>query len=403
MPTFKCKLGDAQGRIIEKELEADNASVLKVRLEKEGCLVYEVSRKRSVLSSFGRLIRPGKIKASEFLVFNQEMTVLLKAGVPLLSSLEVLAEKEENSYFKDILKRVSKDVKEGAPLSDAMEGASKVFTKLYVSSIRAGEKSGDITSNIRRYVTYSKGVEALKKKVINASIYPLILVTVAVGVVLFLLLYVVPSFSQVFLDSETPLPLPTLILVRITDIIKDNIIFLLIFVILTGILFYLGKRTPRFVQRLDHLKIQAPWLGKMNKKYSVAKFSRTLSAVLKSGEPLVPALALSAGTLDNTYLETKLILASTRVKEGEPLAKAIEETGLMPPTALKMVMVGESSGALADMFENIAELFEEDVDRSINMITSTIEPLMMLVMGLVIAFIVVAMYLPIFRIAGSMR
>jgi len=403
MPIFKCKLGDAQGRVIEKELEADNASDLKARLEKEGCLVYEIARKRLVFPSFGKLVRPGKVKASEFLVFNQEMTALLKAGVPLLSSLEVLAEKEENPYFQSILKRVSKDIKEGAALSDAMEGASRIFTKLYVSSIRAGEKSGDITSNIKRYIAYFKGVEALKKKVVNASIYPLILLTVAVGVVLFLLLYVVPSFSHVFLDAGTALPLPTLILIRITDILLDNVLFLLIFVILAGFLFYMGKKSPGFVQRLDRLKISAPWLGKMNKKYSVAKFSRTLSAVLKSGEPLVPALSLSAGTLDNSYLEKKLILASIRVKEGEPLAKAIEETELMTPAALKMVMVGESSGALDEMFENIAELFEEDVERSINIITSTIEPLMMLAMGIVIAFIVVAMYLPIFRIAGSVQ
>lgn len=403
MPIFKCKLGDDQGRIIEKEVEAANASDIKARLEMEGVLVYDISKKNLSVPSLENLIKPKKVRISDFLVFNQELAALLKAGVPLLASLEVLAEEEVNSYFRGILNNVSKDVKEGASFSDAMEGASKVFSKLYISSIRAGEKSGDITSNILRYINYIKGAEALKKKVINASIYPLILLTVAVGVVFFLLLYVVPSFSQVFLDAGTALPLPTQILINITDLLMGNIIILLGFILIAIILFVLGRKTTKFVRLLDRFKLSAPWVGKMIKKYSVAKFSRTLSAVLRSGEPLVPALSLSAATLDNSFLEEKVVLAATRVKEGEPLAKAIEETGLMPSTALKMVMVGESSGALDDMFENVAELFEDDVDRSINVITTTIEPLMMLAMGIVIAFIVVAMYLPIFKIAGSVH
>lgn len=403
MPIFKCKLGDDQGRIIEKDVEADNASDLKARLEMEGLLVYGVSRKNLSVPSLENIIKPKKVRIREFLIFNQELAALLRAGVPLLGSLEVLAEKEVNAFFREILNNVSKDVKEGASFSDAMEGKSKVFTKLYVSSIRAGEKSGDVISNISRYISYIKGAEALKKKVINASIYPLILLTVAVSVIFFLLLYVVPSFSQVFLDAGTALPLPTQILINITDILTGNIIILLGFILIVIILFILGRKTPKFIRLLDHFKISAPWLGKMIKKYSAAKFSRTLSAVLRSGEPLVPALSLSAATLDNSFLEEKIIVAATRVKEGEPLAKAMEETGLMPSTALKMVMVGESSGALDDMFENVAELFEDDVDRSINAITTTIEPLMMLAMGIVIAFIVVAMYLPIFKIAGAVH
>ncbi len=218
-----------------------------------------------------------------------------------------------------------------------------------------------------------------------------------------MILYVVPSFSQVFINSGTTLPLPTRILIGLTDFITNNIIIIAILAFISYPLFVLAKSRPQIARWLDIMKIKLPWLGETLKKYSIAKFSRTLATLLKSGEPLVAAIALSAGTLDNSHLEENILLASQRVKEGGSLADALEETGLVPSTAIKMIMVGESSGALDEMFENVAELFEEEVDRRLNLITTAIEPILMLLMGLVIAFIVVAMYLPIFNLAGAVR
>ena len=403
MPIFKCKLGDENGKVVEKEIEASDVNSLRETLEREGWLLFDVAEKRLSLPALIRVSGSRRVKTTNFIIFNQELVALLKAGLPLLTSLETLAEKEENSYFKKLLDRVAAEVKKGAPLSEALEGDRKVFNKLYISSVKAGEKSGELGTNISRYISYTKRVEELKKKFVSASIYPIILLSVATIVILFLILYVVPSFSQVFIDSGTTLPLPTRILISLTDLITNNIIIIAILAFISYPLFILAKSRPAIARWLDIMKIKLPWIGETLKKYSIAKFSRTLATLLKSGEPLVTAIALSAGTLDNFHLEENILLASERVKEGGSLADALEETGLVPSTALKMIMVGESSGALDEMFENVAELFEEEVDRRLNLVTTAIEPILMLLMGLVIAFIVVAMYLPIFNLAGAVR
>ncbi|MDT8316406.1 MAG: type II secretion system F family protein [bacterium] len=403
MPIYKCKLGDETGKIVEKEIEANDANGLKERLEREGWLLFGLVEKRSLLPSAIRRPGAGRVKISNFIIFNQELVALLKAGLPLLASIETLAGKEENRYFKELLGRVADEVRKGAPLSEALEGAPRVFNKLYISSIKAGEKSGELGTNILRYISYAKRVEELKKKFVSASVYPLILLSVAAIVIMFLILYVVPSFSQVFIDSGTELPVPTRILIGLTDFITSNILIIAILVFISYPSFLVAKKRPEVGSWLDIMKTKIPWIGETLKKYAIAKFCRTLSTLLKSGEPLVTAISLSAGTLDNNYLEENILLASGKVKEGGSLADALEETGLVPSTALKMIMVGESSGALDEMFENVAELFEEEVDRRLNLVTTAIEPVLMLTMGLVIAFIVVAMYLPIFNLAGAVR
>ena len=403
MPIFKCKLGDETGKIVEKEIEASDINSLKERLERDGWLLFGLSEKRISLPSLIRMPGTGRVKPSSFIIFNQELVSLLKAGLPLLASLDTLAEKEENRYFQELLMRVAEGVKNGSPLSEALDGDPRVFNKLYISSIKAGEKSGELCNNISRYISYAKRVEELKGKFASASIYPLILLSVAAIVILFLILYVVPSFSQVFVDSGTTLPVPTRILIALTNIITSNILIIAPLILMSYPFFLMLQKKPAVGRWLDIMKLKIPWLGETLKKYSIAKFCRTLATLLKSGEPLVTAIALSAGTLDNVHLEKNIVLASEKVKEGGTLANALEETGLVPSTALKMIMVGESSGALDEMFENVAELFEEEVDRRLNLVTTAIEPILMLLMGLVIAFIVVAMYLPIFNLAGAVR
>ncbi|MBE9537041.1 MAG: type II secretion system F family protein [Proteobacteria bacterium] len=401
MPVYRYKAGNDQGVVVEKEATAKSPEALRGQLEDKGWFVYHVTARGVSLRGHGLTLKGKRVKTSEFIVFNQELSALLKAGLTVVSSLETLAEKEENSYFREVLEGVTIAVKEGADLSEAMSKTSTLFTGLYTASISAGEKSGDLVTNITRYIRYIKRVEELKKKVISASIYPVILLFVALFVVFFLLLYVVPSFSQIFLDSGAELPLPTVILITITGFLKDNIAFIGGALLGLSIFFISTKNTDRAKRTMDHIKVSAPWVGETVKRYAVAKFSRTLSTILKSGTPLTSALQLAAGTLDNSVLEEKILATAERVKTGESLAGAMEETGIMPSTALKMILVGESSGSLDSMFENIAELFEEEVDRKINVLTTIIEPVLMLGMGLVVALIVVAMYLPIFKLAGA--
>lgn len=401
MPVFKCKLGDESGKIVEEEVDATDIKSLRETLEREGRLVYEISEKSISFPSATNALSRSKVKTRELLIFNQEFVALLKAGLPILPSLETLAEKEENQSLKSVLTKVASDVKKGAPLSEALEHEPSIFKKLYISSIKAGEKSGDIVTNIRRYISYIKRVEELKKQVISASIYPLILLTVAVGVVLFLLFYVVPSFSQIFLDSGAELPIPTQILIFVTNFMQENILFFIPVPFIVVFFYFFVKSNTTMRTWFSKIKLSSPWLGDTIRIYSIAKFSRTMSTILKSGETLVSAMLLAAGTLENPYLEDKIVYIARMVKEGESLTTAMEQMDLMPSTALKMIMVGESSGSLDEMFENIAEFFEEEVDRRLNFITSTIEPVMMLTMGVLIAFIVVAMYLPIFKLGSA--
>ena len=403
MPLFKCRFSDDSGRLVEKEIEASDAEALKKSLENDGQLVYEISEKGKLFAPQNSFINKSRIKSSEFLVFNQEFAALLRAGLPILTSLETLAEKEENRFMKDVLSSVASDLKEGTSLSDAINKYPNIFKKLYVASIKAGEKSGDIVANILRYITYIRKVEELKKKVFDASVYPIILLSVAVVVVFFLLFYVVPSFSKIFIDSGTALPLPTMILIAGTDLIKNNMTIIFVGLAIVIPLLILVKNSGRFDHTFNQISISLPWIGIVIKKYAIAKFCRTLATILKSGEPLVSAMLLAVGTLDNTYMEKKIREASQEVMEGESLANAVGKTGFMPATALKMISVGESSGSLEDMFENVAELFEDEVDRRLSVVTSVVEPMLMLIMGLVVAFIVVAMYLPIFKIAGAVR
>jgi len=401
MPVFRCKLGDDKGRTVERELAATDPESLRESLEKDGWFAYDISRKRSNMFSFANTFKFRRFKTDDFLVFNQELSALLKAGLPLVSSLETLADKEGNSFFKGLLNDVAREVKEGASLSSAVQLDPGVFSNLYVTSLKAGEKSGDLVSNIRRYIGYTKRIEELKRSVVQASIYPLILMSVAVLVVLFLLLYVVPSFSRIYVDSGTELPLPTMLLIAITNFIKSNFIFILAFISFAAFFLTAAMKSGRFDRAIGKLKITMPWMGDTIRKYSLAKFSRTLSTVLRSGSPLVPSLTLSLAVLDNAFMEEKMTRVVKQVQEGESLAAAMDNAGFVPPTVIKMIMVGETGGALDDMFENVAELFEEQVDRRIKVLTTVIEPLLMLSMGLIVAFIVVAMYLPIFKLAGS--
>ncbi len=403
MPVFRCKVGDESGKLDEKEIEASDSKQLRERLEQEGLYVYEIKQKGTFQFAVPSFSGLKKISTDEFLVFNQQLMALLKAGLPLLSSLETLASQEETPHFQKILTSVAKEVKEGAPFSSAVEDYPRVFSKLYVSSLRAGEKSGDLVLNISRYIAYTKRVEELKKKVITASVYPLILLTVATFVILFLLLYVVPSFSQVFLDAGTSLPTPTRILIAFTGLVKNNVIFLSILFMALYPVFMFARKNQNLRRKMDKLKLNIPWVGKIIHRYAVAKFCRTLSTILKSGDPLVSAIPLAAGTLENSYMEESVVDASKRVREGVGLSQAMADAKLMPAMALKMINVGESSGSLEEMFDNVADLFEEEVDRKLNILTSTIEPLLMLSMGLIVAFIVVAMYLPIFKLAETVR
>lgn len=402
MPIFACKLGSPDGTILERELEAVDEAQLRDGLVAQGYHVFALKRKARKLT-FSGWRQDSRIDNRELLAFNQELVVLLKAGMPIVPVLDAILEHRSKAggSFAQVLRQVREDVKGGSALSTALERHGKLFPPLYLASIRAGERTGDVPHTIRRYITFLKRAEELRKKVISALFYPSILVVVAVLAIVLLLVYVVPTFSQVYSDSGSQLPLLTRVLIGSTHALRSTAIIWL--PASAAVLFGLSQwwRSDGGRNRIDRWKLALPVLGDLFFSYSVAGFSRTLATLLGSGIPIVESLRMSLGTLNNRLLERGMAVAIHQVEEGGRLSVALEQQHLMPPLALRMLSVGESTGALEEMLSDVAEHLEAEIEERMRLLTTAIEPAVMVLMGLIIGVIIVAMYLPIFKLAGT--
>ncbi len=400
MALYTCKLGASDGKILYRELESAEPQLLRKSLEEQGFFVFEV-KKKPLQFLFDKGLKRRRVDNRSLLTFNQEMLVLIKAGMPIMQILDTILERHDSDKFSEILRQVREDVKGGAALSAALEKHGRIFPHLYVASIRAGERTGDIAHTIRRYIQFLKRVDAIRKKVVAAVFYPSILVVFAFMAITMLLLYVVPTFSQVYSDAGSQLPVPTLLLIAFTSFLKRYIFFGVLLVIAGAAAYrsWVATESGRF--RVDSFKLTIPYAGVIFAKYSVASFSRTLATVLGSGIPIVESLRMSIGTLNNLYMEKKLFEAVKFVEEGGRLSTAFERADIMPSLALRMLGVGEATGSLEDMLVDIADYLEDELEERMHLLTTAIEPAIMLIMGVVIGGIIIAMYLPIFKIAGT--
>jgi len=400
MALYTCKLGASDGKIVYRECEAAQPDMLRKSLEDQGFFVFDIKRK-PLQFLFDKGFARRRIDNRSLLTFNQEMLVLIKAGMPVMQVLDAILERHDNGLFAEVLREVREDVKGGAALSGAMEKHGRAFPHLYIASIRAGERTGDLPRTIRRYIQYLKRVEGIRKKVVSALFYPSILVIFALMAITLLLVYVVPTFSQVYSDAGAQLPLPTQILITVTSTLK-HYFPLGIALLAGGIIAYRSwVRTDEGRYTVDRLKLTMPFAGDVFNKYSVAGFTRTLATVLGSGIPIIEALRMSIGTLNNRYMEKRLFEAVRSVEEGGRLSAALERIGIMPPLALRMLGVGETTGALEDMLIDISDYLEDELEERMHILTTAIEPAIMIIMGLVIGVIIVTMYLPVFKIAGA--
>lgn len=400
MSLFTCKLGASDGKILYREFEAVDPEVLKKSLEDQGFYVFEVKRK-PLQFLFEKGIKRRSIDNRALLTFNQELLVLIKAGMPIMQVLDAILERHDSGKLPEILRQVREDVKGGAALSTALEKHGRAFPPLYVASIRAGEKTGDLPRTIRRYIQYLKRIDSIRKKVVAALFYPSILVIFAGMAITLLLLYVVPTFAQVYLDSGSQLPLPTRILIELTALMRK---FSPLAVVLSvaGVAVYrswVGTESGRYI--VDRFKLTVPLAGDIFTKYSVAGFARTLATVLGSGIPIVESMRMSIGTLNNRFMEKRLFEAVRYIEEGGRLSAALERINIMPPLALRMLGVGETTGSLEDMLVDISDYLEDELEERMHMLTTAIEPAIMVIMGVLIGGIIIAMYLPVFKIAGT--
>ena len=403
MPVYRYKISTSSGRIIEKTITGSSKLSVKEYLEHEGNFVLDIRKEHGLGSFFKQGVRKESIKLKDFLIFNQEFYVLIRAGLPIIQALNTIIKKGAKDELTDILTDIRNDIYGGSSLSEAFRNYSHIFSNLYVASLQSGEKGGDIGLAINRYIDYIKKISEIRKKIVAASIYPIILTAVSIFALLFLLVYVVPSFTSTYFEAGTELPKLTLALVRMSEVLKSGFPYLLILLVAVVVGYRYSIRSDSFKAYLDRMKLRIPFLGDLYIYYSISKLTRTLATIVRGGTPLVESIRISSDVMDNIFLKDHLLDVAGNIEKGAGFAESLSNRGLFPSLALKMIEAGESSGALEQVLDEIAEFYEGEVDTRVTVLTSSIEPALMIIMGLLIGFIVVAMYMPIFQLAGTIR
>jgi type IV pilus assembly protein PilC len=406
MAEFVCKYGTAGGEILERVYVADSEKNLRNQMEQQGFYVFGIERKFQAASLIKSAInlRRRRVSPKQFMVFNQELAALIHSGLPLLRSLELLMERIENPEFGRILEDVYKQVKSGTSLSDAFATNPDVFPRVYTASILAGEKSGTLEQVIRRYLGYMKISMAIRTKVVSSLIYPGLLLLLSFCVVGVLIGYVIPKFTEFYSGFSGSLPLVTQILIRTSGFVRIHFAWLILGLIFAIIFFKLYVKTSEKARiAVDRLKLKVPYIGNLWTKFSVSQLMRTLHTLLAGGIPLVNAIDVAASSVGNRLVSNRLANVSQRVKEGDPLWASLQQTNLMTHMAVEMVKVGEETGSLEEMLKNISDFYDEEIETNLNNVLSIIEPVMLIVMGLVIAVILLAMYYPLFTAITTIR
>ena len=395
---FRCRLGTAAGEIVEGNYIADSEARLRRELEEKGMYVLSLQRRAALsLSSGGRRQR---VKRQEFLVFNQELATLLKAGMPLVQSLDILRQRVVNPTFKSVLDSVHDRVRAGSSLSDAFGEHGSLFPPVYSASLLAGERSGNLDSVIRRYVAYDKIIGAVKRRTLSALIYPAILVTMMVLLIGIIVLKVVPAFSEFYANFERELPLSTRIVVAVSDGVVSDLAFIAIGIVGVAVAAMAWSRQPAQRARLDKWLLEIPWVGETTRKFYTSQLARMLATLLGGGIPLVNALEISVRSLSNRYLSRELDRVRVRVQEGQGFAAALRERTIFPDVAVKMVEVGEQTGALQEMLNSLAEFYDEEIETEVGRFITLVEPVLLVFMGIIIAIVVLALYMPLFELTS---
>ncbi|MBF8299978.1 MAG: epsF 1 [Acidobacteria bacterium] len=397
---FRCRLGTPGGEVIEGVYVADSESRLRSELEEKGLYILSLQARGAFpwLALGGG--RQRRVSRREFLVFNQELATLLKAGMPLVQSLDILRLRVSNTTFKAVLDGVHAKVRAGTALSDAFGEHTGLFPAVYAASLMAGERSGSLDEVIRRYVAYEKLIGAVKRRTISALIYPAILVTLMMGLIGIIVVRVIPAFSGFYETFDRELPLSTRIIVGVSDALLANLWLILIGGVAIAISVVGLIRQPGQRARADRMLLTLPWAGATVRKFATSQFARTLATLLGGGIPLVNALEVAGGAMTNRHLAAGIHDVTRRVREGESFAAALRSRGLFADVAVKMVEVGESTGALQEMLHSLTDFYDEEIETEIARFITFIEPIILVVMGVVIAAVVLALYMPLFELGS---
>jgi type IV pilus assembly protein PilC len=395
MGEFVCRVADAEGRVFSHVEAAGSLDEARQKLADRGLYVYSVETRGGKLAGLVRRSNSRQIGGSEFLILNQQFNTLIKAGLPILRALDLLADRASSPKLRPVISQVRDRVREGKSLSEAVDEAG-VFSKVYSTAILAGEKSGNLYGVLDYYIAYQRVSTGVRKKILATLVYPVLLISVAIIIVTYLVTAVIPKFALLYRDLNVDLPAATRFLIAVT---VDYRLFVLgtIAMLALGVAgVFLWSRTEDGGAAFDRFKFRLPIVGDTLLKFQVAQFSRTLATLLTGGTPLVAGLQTATDAITSKLLRSTVSQATQQVREGESLHVALASKGVMPEMALDMIEVGESSGALSPMLTSVAEFYEEEVNVRLSALVSIIEPVLLIFMGLFVAFILISLYLPIF-------
>lgn len=397
MPQYKYKARDSGGRLLEGVLEVENEKAIIANLRSKGLVVISIEVQKKKGSLFGE--RKKSIKLGDVVVFARQLSTMVNAGLPLVQSLHILTEQSDNPSFKKILREIEQNVETGSNLSDAMAKFPAIFSELFINLVRAGEASGMLDEILNRLAAYLESINNLIRKVRSALVYPIAVSIMAVLVVIVLMVKVVPTFKSIFADFKADLPLPTTILIAISELMQKYFLVGIGLLIILGFVVRRYLRTEKGRLRFDSIKLNMYVFGPILRKVAISKFTRTLSTLVKSGVPILTSLDIVGKTSGNVVIEKAVIDVRNSIREGESIAQPLSKCGVFPHMVVQMIRVGEETGSLEDMLGKISDFYDEQVDAAVAGLTSIIEPILIAFLGLVIGAIVIAMFMPIFKMA----
>jgi type IV pilus assembly protein PilC len=398
MAEFVCKVADGSGKVFLHVEPAGSMTEARQKLSDRGLFVYNVRPRAGALGQlFGRK-RQKSVDGNDFLVFNQQLNTLIKAGIPILKSLDLLSERAAAERLRPVLGEVRRLVREGTPLSEALEQQG-VFPKVYTVSILAGEKSGNLSGVLEYYIAYQRVTTGLRKKLIATLIYPVILICAATGIVTYLVSSVIPKFAGLYNDLNITLPQATRILLAVTVTYRPYLLATIAALVILAVGAFAWSQTEQGGLTLERVRMRLPLVGETITKFQFAQFCRTLSTLLAGGTPLVQAMETSGGAIHSRLVSGAIKQGAQSVREGQSLHSSLASTGLVPDLALEMIEVGEASGSLSAMLSSVAEFYEDDVNTHLANLVALIEPAILIFMAILIAFILVALYLPMFSLS----
>ncbi len=400
---FRCRLASPSGEITEGVYVADSEARLRHDFEDKGLFVLSLQAKGAIGGVSLGLPQRHRIPTREFNVFNQELATLLKAGMPLVQSLDLLKRRATSPIFKAVLEDVHERVRSGTALSDAFSAHGTLLPGVYTASLLAGERSGSLDTVLRRYVEYAKVIATVKRKTLSALVYPAILITLAIVLVAIIVLKVVPAFSDFYAGFGAELPLITRIIVAISTTLLAQFWLFLIILVSGGAAIVMWFRQPGQQARFDRLLLRVPIVGDIAAKFATSQMARTLATLLGGGLPLVHALDIATQSIGNRFVAKELETVAVRVREGASLSASLEARRVFPEVAVKMTEVGESTGALQEMLTTVADFFDEEIETNMERFVTLVEPVLLVMMGIVIAGLLLALYMPLFQLSSVLE